>query len=248
MDTHTLVIVLAIAAAAAFLDWRARREARLLRRELVRRTESTYDQLAALQGLYLELGVDRALPVSRGWAASPDFLVRVRERVLRSRPRVAVECGSGISTVVTALTLREIGGGHLYSLEHSPEHARATRTELEKHGVGAFATVVDAPLEPHTIEGQAWTWYATRGLPAGAIDLLVIDGPPKRTGTLARWPAGPLLFPRLSAGAVVLLDDAARPDEQEAVRRWRQAHPDLVVADLWCEKGCTELAKPGAAR
>src|SRR5215217_7602738 len=104
MDPFILVPAVAILAAAAYIDWRIRREAKLTRREIVRRTESTYDQLAALQGLYLELGVDRALPVSRGWAASPDFLVRVRERVLLRRPRVAVECGSGISTIVTALT------------------------------------------------------------------------------------------------------------------------------------------------
>ena len=246
MDPFIVVPAVALVVVAAYLDWRIRRESRHLHRELVRRTDAAYDQLAALQGLYLELGVDRALPVSRGWAASPDFLVRVRERVLRRRPRVAVECGSGISTLVTALTLREVGGGHLWSLEHSPDHARATRAELEKHGVSAFATVVDAPLEPHTIGGQPWTWYATRGLPPEAIDMLVIDGPPKRTGRLARWPAGPLLFPRLSAGAVVLLDDAARPDEQEAVRQWRAAFPDLTVADLWCEKGCTELMKPAA--
>ena len=245
MEPMTLVLVVAIVAlAVAYLDWRARRESRHLRRDLVRRVDAVYDQLAALQGLYLELGVDRALPLSRGWAASPDFLVRVRERVLRRRPRVCVECGSGISTLVTALTLREVGGGHVYSLEHSPEHARATRAELEKHGVSAFATVLDAPLEAHTIDGKQWTWYATRGLPAGAIDMLVIDGPPRRTGPLARWPAGPLLFPRLSPGAIVLLDDAARPDEQEIVRRWRAEHPALAFADLWCEKGCIELVKP----
>jgi predicted O-methyltransferase YrrM len=236
-------IALLVVAAVAYLDWRMRRESKALRREMARRADATYDQLAALQGLYLELGVDRALPLSRGWAASPDFLVRVRERLLRRRPMVVVECGSGISTVVTALTLREIGGGHVYSLEHSPEHARATRGELEKHGVQAFATVLDAPLEPQSIDGGQWTWYATRGLPAGAIDMLVIDGPPKRTGKLARWPAGPLLFPRLSPGAVVLLDDAARPDEQEIVRRWRAANPGFAFADLWCEKGCIELVR-----
>jgi predicted O-methyltransferase YrrM len=247
MLPELLLLLAVVVLAAAYLDWRVRREARHLRRELVRRTDSTYDQLAALQGLYLELGVDKSLPVSRGWAASPDFLVRVRERLLRLRPRTVIECGSGISTVVTALTLREIGAGHLWSLEHSPEHARATRLELEKHGVSGFATVVDAPLESHAIEDGSWTWYATRGLPAAPIDMLVIDGPPKRTGKLARWPAGPLLFPRLAPGAVVLLDDAARPDEQEAVRRWRRAHPDLAHADLWCEKGCVELVKPAGS-
>ena len=61
---------------------------------------------------------------------------------------------------------------------------------------------------------------------------------------VARWPAGPLLFPRLAPGAVVLLDDAARPEEQEAVRRWMAEHPGFAHADLWCEKGCVELVKP----
>lgn len=245
MDLFTTPLVLVLAVlVVGYLDWRLRREGKLLRREIIRRTDATYDQLAALEGLYRELGTERALPTSRGWAASPDFLVRLRERVLRRRPRVVVECGSGISTVVTALTLRQVGGGHVWSLEHSPEHARATRAELEKHGVAPFATIVDAPLEPHTIDGQPWTWYATRGLPDGPIDMLVVDGPPKRTGRLARWPVGPLLFARLAPGAIVLLDDAARPDEQEAVRRWKASHPAFAVADLWCEKGCIELVTP----
>lgn len=241
MNLHPMLTPLLVAGlAVAYLDWRIRREARHLNRQAVRRSAALYDQLASLTGLYRELDPEHPLPVSRGWAASPDFLLRVSERLRSRKPAVVVECGSGISTVVTALTLRALGGGHVYSLEHSPEHATATRAELAKHGVADFATVLDAPLVEHGIDGRTWRWYATEGVPDVAIDLLVIDGPPKRTGKLARWPAGPLLFPRLSADGMVLLDDAARPDEVEAVRRWSAAY-GMTVLDLWCEKGCVEL-------
>lgn len=245
MDPLTFIVPGVVLAAVVYLDWLVRRESRKLQRLVRQRADAVYEQLATLDGLQRELDVAHALPVSRGWAASPDFLLRVRQRVLACRPALMVECGSGISTLVAALTLRQLGAGHVYSLEHSAEHAAATRAELAKHGVAEWATVLHAPLEPHVIEGKRWDWYRTDALPDGAIDLLVIDGPPKRTGKLARWPAGPLLFGRLAPDAVVLLDDAARPDEQEAVRRWQQAHPHLQARDLWCEKGCIELSAGG---
>lgn len=135
------------------------------------------------------------------------------------------------------------GEGHVYSLEHSAEFAAATRTLLSAHGLQQWATVLDAPLREHVIGGESWQWYGTDSLRGRAIDLLLVDGPPAETGRLARYPAGPLLFPQLAPGAAVLLDDADRDEEREIARRWRAEFPRLVQQTLALERGCILFSK-----
>ncbi|MBV6321860.1 class I SAM-dependent methyltransferase [Duganella violaceipulchra] len=203
-----------------------------------------FRQLEALQGLYVELDLKHSLPPTRGWAASPDFLLEVARHARSLQQATVVECSSGISTLVLARCMQLNGGGKVYSLEHDRHFAAQTRAQLRRHGLQDWATVIDAPLTPHDIDGQAWPWYDLARLPEPlAVDLLVIDGPPQATRPLARFPAGPLLFPRLRAGAAVFLDDAARPDEQEILQRWRQAFPELAYTQQTCEKGCAVLRK-----
>jgi hypothetical protein len=112
----------------------------------------------------------------------------------------------------------------------------------DEHGMGAFANVLEAPLRTHRIGSSESWWYAVGALPGGAIDMLVVDGPPWTTGPLARYPAGPLLFRRLAPGAVVIVDDAARADEGAVLERWRE-YPDLSQEKVECEKGCTLLRR-----
>ena len=81
-------------------------------------------------------------------------------------------------------------------------------------------------------------------MPASKIDMLVIDGPPVSVGPLARYPVGPNLFPRLSAGATVFLDDTEREDEKRIVERWMQEFTCLRRHDHDCEKGCISLTWP----
>lgn len=201
-----------------------------------------FRQLEAIEGLQRELRLDKSLPPTRGWAGSPDFLLQLARHAQLARPRVVVECSSGASTIVLARCLQLLGAGQVYSLEHDPLYAAQTRAELARHGLSNWAQVLDAPLRTQALSGQHWPWYAVERLPAGlAIDLLVIDGPPQASGTLARYPAGPLLFPRLAPGAAVFLDDAARPDEQAILRRWRDEFPQLRQSLLACEKGCARL-------
>lgn len=206
-----------------------------------------FRQLEAIEGLQRELRLDKSLPPTRGWAGSPDFLLELARHAQAARPRVVVECSSGASTIVLARSLQLVGAGQVYSLEHDPVYAAQTRAELARHGLSNWARVIDAPLRLHALAGQHWPWYAAEQLPDGlAIDLLVIDGPPQATIKLARYPAGPLLFPRLAPGAAVFLDDAARPDEQAILRRWRDEFPQLRQSLLACEKGCARLVHEAA--
>ena len=205
-----------------------------------------YRQLEALHALHLEFGFDKALPATRGWAASPDFLLVIARAVQEWRPKVIVECGSGGSTVVLAHCARRNGDGHVYSLDHDPAFAAATRRELERHGLQDFATVIDAPLTEHRIGDRDWPWYAVEALPGDPIDMLIVDGPPLPVGSLARYPAGPLLFSRLAKQAVVYLDDAGRPEETKIVARWQQEFDIRQSTSHATEKGCVALWLEGS--
>ncbi|MBJ7310846.1 class I SAM-dependent methyltransferase [Rugamonas sp. CCM 8940] len=207
-------------------------------------TAALFRQIEALQALYIDLDLRHSLPGTRGWAASPDFLLELARHALAERPAVVVECSSGTSTLVLARCMQLNGAGKVYSLEHEPRYAEQTRQQLRRHGLADWAEVIDAELLPQAIDGQNWPWYATTGLPAGlAIALLVIDGPPQATGALARYPAGPALFPRLAPRASVFLDDAGRADEQAILRRWRVEFPELQQSSRPCEKGCAVLSR-----
>src|SRR5215813_1743722 len=136
-----------------------------------------------------------------------------------------------------------IGVGHVYSLEHLPEYAKATRANLATHGLADWATVLDAPLRPHVLDGKEWQWYSTNLLPRADIDMIVIDGPPEDTGPLARYPAGPLLFNQLASSSAIFIDDAIRLDERLIVDTWTKEFPYLQRQDRHCERGCTLLLK-----
>jgi len=52
-----------------------------------------------------------------------------------------------------------------------------------------------------------------------------------------------LLLEQLSPRAVILVDDARRPDEQEMVRRWIEQVPGLKREDYQTEKGTIVLRR-----
>lgn len=161
------------------------------------------------------------LPVG-GWAMDAELGSLIVQTIHDRRPRLIVECGSGTSTVLTASVLREIGAGKIISLEHDAEYAEKTRRYLRERGLDAWAEVIIAPLVMRDVDGEERRWYdvdVAARIP-GMIDMLVIDGPPRRSSTLARYPAVPLLRDRLAPGCVIILDDGNRPDERTIARLW----------------------------
>lgn len=245
---HYLTFVLAaVAAGLAALGLYKTRRIHLklfdLDRLMQERVDNLYMQLTTLNRLEHTLSLPGALPSTRGWAGSPDFLRHVHELARAHRPRTVVECSSGTSTIVLARTLQMNGAGHVHSLEHEPQYAGKTRNALQELGLSSLATVIDAPLATHAIDGQQHRWYRLDDLPGG-IDMLVIDGPPVGTQHMARYPALPLLIERLSPGAIVVLDDAARPDELAAVDQWVQRFGLARLDGYFAEKGIAVLQRP----
>ena len=116
--------------------------------QLLLETTNAYRQTECMQGLYLDLGLTKSLPSTRGWAASPDFLAELVKYALAEKPATVVECSSGTSTIVLARCMQINGSGKVYSLEHDPIYSKKTRDQLARHGLSAFAEVIDAPPEP----------------------------------------------------------------------------------------------------
>ncbi len=205
-----------------------RRQSDRVRRELagVRRH---LDQLPS-DTVYLERLVAHTadpsvpLPALGGWAATARTVLAVVDEIQRAPgPVTILDCGSGSSTVLDALLLKQRGaGGRVYALDADPTFAEETRGYLSAHGAEGFGVVVDAPLTDVVLpDGSTAPWYDLGGLPdIGEVDILFVDGPIGTIADLARYPAFPLLADRLADGALVVLDDTNRPDEKEIVRRW----------------------------
>ncbi|SFU46387.1 class I SAM-dependent methyltransferase [Nitrosospira multiformis] len=243
----TLLLLIAVLAVGLYALHKIRRVHIMLYEIPARSSQDMNDlflQIEALHGLYIDLGLQKSLPPTRGWAASPDFLQELVRHMLEEKPQVIVECSSGVSTVVLARCAQLNGTGKVYSLEHEPEFAQKTRMNLARLGLAEYATVIDAPLMSYTLNDEVWPWYDIQALPQGCkVDLLVIDGPPYFTRSLARYPAGPILFSSLAESAVIFLDDAARDDEKKILEIWGREFPELSQAASACEKGCVILKK-----
>jgi predicted O-methyltransferase YrrM len=212
-----------------------------------REIKDTFHQLEALQNLHTVLPTSNVLPATRGWAASPDLLLVLVDLMIKQRPSLVVECGSGASTLWLALAMRRFGiDGRVIALEHDPVFAGQTRDFLAKHGACDLAEVRDAPLEDFSLGGETYPWYARRAWEGlTGIDFLFVDGPPASTGRQARYPALPLLSGALRPAATLVLDDLVVPDMQQVLRRWLDAYPDFGADVLPLEKQAAVLQGTG---
>ena len=226
------------------LDTTRRVEA-ALHNEIKNEIKQTFRQLEALQNLSAVLPASDVLPAPRGWGASPDLLLVLVDLIITERPSLVVECGSGASTLWLALAMRRFKiDGRIIALDHDPVFGGKTREFLARHDVRDLAEVRDAPLESFSLNGETYSWYASRAwedLPG--IDLLFVDGPPATTGPRARYPALPLLSGSLSPAATAVLDDLVVPDMQEVLRLWLDAYPEFSCEILPLEKQAAVLRR-----
>jgi predicted O-methyltransferase YrrM len=251
---YCLVTLALIALAAGLLERKLRRLRRMLRRQEqhVWQTQNIFQLFRApLAGSQSQGGAEGwaegwALPPPGGWSAGTELLGELMRLVAERQPQRVVELGSGLSTLVLAAALRRSGAGQLVSIEADAQYAQRTHRELERLALTAWASVRVVPLTTLQLEGETRPWYDTALLEdLTQIDLLLVDGPPTALRRDIRYPAVPFFWERLSAGAVVLLDDAARPAEAASVRRWQQRFPTVTVELLRFEKGAARLTKRG---
>ena len=189
----------------------------------------TQRQDQAVSNLGALVTLEGRVPPLGGWAASADLMVLVLDELLSQRPRTVVECGSGTSTLLLAMAVREHGlDTRIVALEHLPRFKDETEQVLAQHGLSDRVEVRLAPLEAGSVEGHATPWYSESALgDLEDIGLLLVDGPPTKTGHLARYPAIPLLRSKLAPDCVVVMDDLVRDSDHQVAEQWRRLLPDF---------------------
>ena len=177
------------------------------------------------------------------WSLSPAMLLYLWQMLRRNRPRCIVEFGPGASTHVFAAYVKEMAKEGervaVYSIEHNSEFVRELDLALSNAQLGGCINLIHAPITKQALMGRYISAY---GLPKdflaeqdrGAVDLCLIDGPPRFIGRLGCLP---LIAPHLCDKAIVVLDDGFRRGEQEIARRWAAEYPleyrkpQLLVTD-----------------
>ena len=145
------------------------------------------------------------------WSAGPEYLDAVAAAALAERGPI-LECGSGLTTLVLA-TISEYSGSAVLTLEHDERCFDNVVSRLRRFGLHA-----DVRLAPLRSYGE-FDWYDVDPEGLDAFSLVVCDGPPGATRG-GRFGLLPVLGDRLLPGCAILVDDAARPAEQEILRRW----------------------------
>lgn len=211
---------------------------------LAREQRMTYKQVEALLALQNRLTLRAPLPSMRGFAISPDFANIIVDVIEAYPPQHILELGGGVSTLIGGYCLQKQGSGRLISVDHTETFSGKTRENVLKHNLGNMAQVIHAPLRTFELHGEAFEWYDVSVIPTiQTIDLLIIDGPtqwdnPRRH---VRYPALPLLHQQLASGALILIDDADREDEQWMVEQWLGEFPVEIVTVFDTEKGAKLL-------
>lgn len=232
------------------LDDRLRTQEERLRQAITQSTSETLDSVKAitqneglqtrrqLEGalsLYATLPLSFPLDPMQDWAVHGDTAAYLVRLIGTRNPRKVVELGSGVSTLIIAAALKKLQAGSLfYSIEHDCDFVHETQEALRRENLLELVNIVYAPLVNVQINEKSYRWYQPSAFSdIKDIDLLVIDGPPGHTDHTARYPALPLLRPRLSENAIVLLDDANRQWEREILNRWRSEYPAFSWTLPW---------------
>ena len=187
-------------------------------------------QLQSVLDIRAAVRADLPLPPFGSPMIEADCGSVIVRHILKYRPELIVEAGSGSSTVLAASCLKQIGAGKVVALEHLKPWAELAHQNLQLLGLSEYGCVRYAPLERQQCDGLEYQWFA-----AGAqqfdrpIDLLFVDGPPSGGAAAppqSRFPALPLLAGHLNDQAWVIVDDARRRDSRRMLERWRTLFTD----------------------
>jgi predicted O-methyltransferase YrrM len=180
-----------------------------------------FTQLEALQSIRHMFPEAVYLPTTRGWAGSPDFLLKLVELVITERPNYIVELGSGVSSIVLGLALNKFTNGRLVSIDHEVDFAKKTQGFINVNKLNGAVLVKFCPLVDYHYDNRTWQWYDLSQVKFDhKIDLLVVDGPPGKLQEKSRFPALTVFIDQLSPNATIILDDANRGNEQEVLKEW----------------------------
>ena len=162
------------------------------------------------------------------------------------RPRTILELGSGSSTIIIARTLQLMGASpdlHI-SVDHDARFLGNTQELARLNGVAELVQFEHCPLS--AVDGFPTPWYSriVELAKSSRFDFVLVDGPPAyaKGEDRAREPALTMLRPYLSENAILILDDANRPGEQDVVTAWLDRYPEFNLYEAKEGKGIAILS------
>lgn len=206
--------------------------------------EKTFKQLSAYQSVIDYLKPRLPLPAMRSWAVSPDLAQYLIEHIDQYKPKVILEIGCGVSTLVNAYCCEKNGRGKVISIDSEAEYAKTFEEKVVRHGLGEHSDIIVSDFKNFDFSGGKWKWYDIDFDALPMIDLLFVDAPYYHLQSNARYPALPLLADKIQPGGFVLLDDASRKDIRWVLNEWKKEFPKWKVTWIDCEKGACILQKP----
>jgi len=193
-------------------------------------------QLESYLAIQHYMATGKRLPAFHGWPVSPDFGYLLIELIEEHQYDLVVEFGSGTSTVLIAQTLanvqQRIGKpSQQVTFEHLENYHAQTQDLLNAAGLSRGVRLVHSPLVPYNApNGKTYSYYSCQETLAQIANsrnskdikiLVVVDGPPAKTGPLARYPALHAIWPLFDGASFdLLLDDYNRQDEKDIVHCW----------------------------
>ena len=171
----------------------------------------------------------------RDWALAPDALRFITSLVTQLRPRHILEFGSGISTRVLARAASaQPGRCCITSVDHDPEFGGKAATDYFQHPEdGCTVTMQIAPIVARDCGGKLLPVYfvdRSQVCSLEPVDLVVVDGPTTVLGGREGVLYQALEFAR--AGTIVLIDDADRAAERDALKHWQESLGDAIEVIL----------------
>ena len=182
-----------------------------------RRLDAAMQHLAAIPTNETP-GLDVLTELAQAWGedgfrAVGGYLEEVTRWAAEARGPV-LEIGSGLTTLIIG-SVAGRRGLQVWTLEHHPEFFRNTEAKLKRYNLNNVHLTL-APLRDY----GDFCWYdpPINELPRD-FSLIVADGPPGDVKG-GRFGLLPVLRSHFASGAVVLLDDAERPQEKAVLQKW----------------------------
>ena len=206
------------------------RDIRRIGKEIISTSRENYRQSEFYAQLLRLMDFQAPIPATRSWTASPDLLLTLHQHATDFSPKVILDLGSGMSTLVLA---KSAPNSKVISIDNSAEYAEKTRALLLLHKISNVELRV-APLTSHSSGVDWYDLSKLKDLPE--IDLLFIDGPPGSKNDRARHPALIECLSKLSQRAVVVIDDAGRDGERDLAEEFSKNLPSHKLEYLPHEK------------
>lgn len=163
-----------------------------------------------------------------GWALDGDTISFLWEGIQQDRPKVVMECGAGVSTLVLAKSLAHHGFGStnsVFSIEQDVQVKEMIESRLESGGLKNHVEILYAPVSEqgrYRLDAKMLREY----LGSEKVDWLIIDGPAGPEG--CRASTLPSLARFCRPGARWFLDDAFRDGELRILDQWDRLHGIVV--------------------